>query len=138
MRALISPAPTASVGPQSSEDLSGEGDGCKLIETAPSPSAVSVRTRFPTPNAQWNVLLRRPGAAALGGCLERVLHLTQDLRFTEHQRVQAGGDAEQMVRSRGVFMGKQMQQKRLARELSSARREKRAAPRARPESALAT
>jgi hypothetical protein len=59
----------------------------------------------------------RSGAAALGGCLERVLHLTQDLRFTEHQRVQAGGDAEQMVRSRGVFMGKQMRQKRLAREL---------------------
>ena len=46
---------------------------------------------------------QRPGAAALGGRLERVLHLAEDLRLADDQRIEAGGDAEQM-RDRGVVL----------------------------------
>ena len=38
----------------------------------------------------------RPGAAASRGGLERVLHLAENLRLADDQRVETGGDAEQV------------------------------------------
>ena len=59
MSVLISPAPTTSTRRPVSRPkiLRASETAAKLTDTAPSPSAVSVRTRLPTPNAQWNVLL---------------------------------------------------------------------------------
>ena len=65
---LISPAPTTSTRRPSRRPkiFRASATAAKLTDTAPSPSAVSVRTRLPTPNDQWNSLLeQRPGAAPL-------------------------------------------------------------------------
>ena len=39
---------------------------------------------------------QRAGAVSLGRRLERVLHLAEDLRLADDERVESGGDAEQM------------------------------------------
>ena len=98
---LISPAPTTSTRRPSSRPkiLRASATAAKLTETAPSPSAVSVRTRLPTLNDQWNSLRQqRAGAAPLRRRLEGVLHLPEDLRLADDQRVESGRDPEQVPR----------------------------------------
>ena len=58
----------------------------------------------------------RPGAAPAGGGLERVLHLSEDLRLADDQRVEAGGDAEQMLRRRLVAEREQVRREALGRQ----------------------
>ena len=50
----------------------------------------------------------RAGAAPFRRGLERVLDLPEDLRLADDQRVEAGGDAEQMLRRVGVGEREQM------------------------------
>ena len=45
-----------------------------------------------------------------GGGLERILDLSEDLRFADDQRVETGGDAEQVMRGRGVVVREQVRQ----------------------------
>jgi hypothetical protein len=102
---------------QTSEDLLGEGDGRKADRYCALPKRCFRAHALPYTESPVECFAEeRAGAAAFGRRLVRILHLTQDLRLTEHERVEPGGDAEQMVRSRSVFMGEQMRQKRLARE----------------------
>ena len=62
--------------------LRASATAAKLTETAPSPSAVSVRTRLPTPNDQWKSLLSTgPTHWRSRGRLERVLDLAENLRL---------------------------------------------------------
>ena len=103
---------------QSAEDLPGEGDRCKADRyCALAKRRLRAHALADTEGPVEGLAEERASAAALGGRLERILHLPENLRLTDHERVEPGGDAEQMVRRRGVFMGEQMRQKRLAREL---------------------
>ena len=52
----------------------------------------------------------RPGAAPTGGGLERVLHLPEDLRLADDERVETRGDAEQMLRGRLVAEREEVRQ----------------------------
>jgi hypothetical protein len=52
-----------------------------------------------------------------GGRLERLFHLSQDLRLADHQRIQSRGHAKEMARRRHVGVGEQVRQKGVAREL---------------------
>ena len=62
----------------------------KLTDTAPEPSAVSVRTRLPTANEAWNRRLSSgPAVCAEPADRVRFLDLTENLRFADHQRVEA-------------------------------------------------
>ena len=95
---LISPAPTTSTRRPSSRPkiFRASATAAKLTDTAPSPSAVSLRTRLPTPNDQWNSLLSIGPVQRVRRGLKRVLHLSEDLRLADDQRVEPGGHAEQM------------------------------------------
>ena len=72
----------------------------KLTDTAPEPRPVSVRTRLPTANdaVEQPVEHRARRRARRVGDGVRVLHLAENLRLADDQRVEAGGDAEQMAR----------------------------------------
>ena len=59
----------------------------------------------------------RAGAAPFRRRLERILDLTQDLRFADDQRVQAGRDAEEMLRDVGFGERKQMRREALGWKL---------------------
>ena len=68
-----------------------------------------MRTRLPTPNDQWNSLLSiGPVQRRSGGGLERVLHLAEDLRLADDERIEAGGHAEQVPRRLVVVEREQM------------------------------
>ena len=93
----ISPAPTTSTRrPERLPKIfRARLTAAKLTETAPSASAVSDRTRLPTPNAQWNSRLRS-GPGAVGGRRDAVgvLDLPENLRLADHQRVEPRRDTE--------------------------------------------
>ena len=58
-----------------------------------------MRTRLPTANDEWNRRLSTgPAVCALAGGRVRLLDLAENLRLADDQRVEAGGDAEQMAR----------------------------------------
>ncbi len=57
---------------------------------------------------------QRAGAAQLRGQVVRVLHLTQHLRLSDDERVQAGRDAKQMTNRFGPHLGVEMR-RQLAR-----------------------
>ena len=58
-----------------------------------------MRTRLPTANAAWNRRwVTRAGEAEVARRGVGRLHLTEDLRLADDQRVEAGGDAEEMAR----------------------------------------
>ena len=58
-----------------------------------------MRTRLPTANDEWNSRLSTgPAVWRVGGDGVRVLHLAENLRLADDERVEAGGDAEQMAR----------------------------------------
>ena len=62
-----------------------------------------MRTRLPTANAEWNRrLVSAPVYWSVAGRRVGVLDLTQDLRLADDQRIEAGGDAEQMPRGVGA------------------------------------
>ena len=68
----ISPAPmTSTLRPfRSPKILRASEAAAKLIDTAPAPSAVSVRTRLPTANDEWNRRLSSaPDACATAAAL---------------------------------------------------------------------
>ena len=101
-----------------SENLPGERDGGK----ADRHRALAERGFRADPLADAErpverLAQQRAGAVPLGGRLERILHLPEDLRLADDERVEPGGDAEQMMRRRHVVMREQVRQERLAREL---------------------
>ena len=58
-----------------------------------------MRTRLPTPNDEWNSRFSTgPTVVHVAGDGVRLLHLAEDLRLADDQRVEARGDAEQMPR----------------------------------------
>ena len=58
-----------------------------------------MRTRLPTANDEWNSRLSTgPTVCRVAGDGVRVLDLAENLRLADDQRVEAGGDAEQMAR----------------------------------------
>ena len=59
----------------------------------------------------------RSGAVTLGGGLEGVLHLSEDLRLADHERIESRRHAEQVPRRRHVAVGEQVRQEGVAREL---------------------
>ena len=78
-------------------------------ETGLRAIAVSRRTRRATRNAPWKQALSiGAGAAVADGALVRLLHLPQDLRLAQDQRIEAAGDAEEVrarPRRRAVHKG---------------------------------
>ena len=58
-----------------------------------------------------------PRAMPLGRRLERFLHLAEDLRLADDQRVEPGGHPEQVPRRRDVVVRKQVRQEHVLREL---------------------
>src|SRR5207248_5078067 len=59
----------------------------------------------------------RTGAALLARRLERVLHLPENLRLADDERVEPRGDAEQVRDRRAVAVLEQVRLERLRREL---------------------
>ena len=120
MSELISPAPTTSTRRpcRRPKIFRASATAAKLTDTAPSPSAVSVRTRLPTPNDQLeDVAEHRPDTPLVGGRLERVLHLAENLRLADHERIEPCRHAKQ-VRDRGaVFQREQVRLKGLRRHV---------------------
>ena len=88
----------------------------KPTDTAPSPSAVSVRTRLPTPNDDWKRRVSKgPTHCRVGGHLERVLDLAEDLRLADDQRVETGRHAEQVPRGVAVRPLEEVRHERVGR-----------------------
>jgi hypothetical protein len=97
---LISPAPTTSTRRPARwpKIFLASATAAKLIDTAPSPSAVSVRTSLADVERPVEDLAeQRACRAAVRGRLEGVLHLPENLRLPDDDRVEPGGDAEQMA-----------------------------------------
>ena len=58
-----------------------------------------MRTRLPTANDEWNSRLSTgPDRLRIGGGRVRVLHLPENLRFADDERVEAARNPEQMPR----------------------------------------
>ena len=58
-----------------------------------------MRTRFPTANDEWNRRLSNvPDGVRCGGGGVRVLHLPENLRLADDQRIEAGSHPEQVAR----------------------------------------
>ena len=58
-----------------------------------------MRTRLPTANDEWNSRLSTgPAVCAPAAARVRFLHLAENLRLADDERVEAGGDAEQVPR----------------------------------------
>ena len=74
-------------------------------DTGLAPMRVSVRARLAVAKACWN---RRsswpPSVPARARRDPGLLHLAEDLRLAEHQRIQPGGDAEQVPHGVGVVV----------------------------------
>ena len=116
----ISPAPMTSTRRPAScpKIFLARLTAAKLTDTAPSASAVSDRTRLPTPKAQWNRRLSSgPALSTVRRGRKRVLDLAEDLRLADNERVEAGGDAEQMARRVVVDMRVEMRSNAIGRQL---------------------
>ena len=99
-RSDILPAPTTSTCRRSKPPKTwrASSTATELTDTGLRAIAVSRRTRRATRNARWKQVVRIGARASVpDGRLVRLLGLPQDLRLAEHQRVEAGGDPEQVV-----------------------------------------
>ena len=77
--------------------LRASATAAKLTDTAPDPSAVSVRTRLPTPNDEWNSRFSTgPTVWAVLAGRVRVLDLSQNLRLADDQRIEARRHPEEV------------------------------------------
>ena len=98
---LILPAPSSSTGrparsPKTCCASAAAADG---TEAGLSPIAVSSRTRRPA----WSACRKSRSSNGPGRArLERGPHLAEDLALARHERVEPGGDAEEMQRGRLV------------------------------------
>jgi hypothetical protein len=78
------------------------------IDTECAPISVVERTSLATANERWNSWCRCvPSEPASCATRDRFLHLAEDLRFAQHHRVQAGGDAEGVAH--GLTVGQHVQ-----------------------------
>ena len=94
----------------------------KLTDTAPSPSAVSrAHALADAERPVERLAQQRPGAVPLGGGLERVLDLAEDLRLADDQRIEPRGHAEQVPRRRGVVVREEVRQERRRAEAGDSR-----------------
>ena len=106
---LISPAPTTSTRRPSSRPkiLRASATAAKLTETAPfAERRLGAHALADAERPVKQLAQQRPGAVPLGRGLERVLHLAEDLRLADDQRVEAGRDAEQVPRRLGVVVAR--------------------------------
>ena len=102
---MVSPAPISSTVESSrrANDSCASRTAAEATDTGFAPMRVSVRARLAVAKACWN---RRsswlPSAAGRARRGPGVLHLAEDLRLAQHQRIQPGGDAEQVAHRVGV------------------------------------
>ena len=97
---MVSPAPISSTVDSSSRanESCASRTAVDATDTGLAPMRVSVRARLATAKVCWN---RRsswlPSAPACARCRPGLLDLAEDLRLAQHQRIQPGGDPEQVA-----------------------------------------
>ena len=104
---LISPAPRiiTSLFLRWPKIFSARSTATLPTEVEPSWMEVSLRTFLPMPKARWN---RRLSTAGGGTGFQRrligLLHLAEDLGFSQHHRVQSADHAAEVARGRGFLL----------------------------------
>jgi hypothetical protein len=98
---IISPAPTNStrVWLRSSNSCAARRTAAAAMLMECAPISVEVRTSLATAKLRWNSWCSVvPSVPAVVGLAHGLLHLAEDLRLTQHHRVQPAGDAEGVAR----------------------------------------
>ena len=98
----IAPAPSTSARRPSSPPSAwrARATHTDAVDTAPRPMPVSRRTRRPVASASRKPASSVAERALLGRDAGRPAHLVLDLGLADHERVESGGDAEQVARAR--------------------------------------